>query len=856
LANAKVRGFEAFGPALAGDHARLDLAEVIGDVAQTGSGWTIRRLDVTSPVGTLTGRGTIPAASDSPTTLDGTIDLARLGALLPRTLRLRDGLTLDRGTAGLHAQLSTRDGTERLELSAKITDLAATDRGKPLVVRDPATLSAVVTRSRDNLTVESLVARAAGLDLNAQGDLDRGVTLTGTLDLTTLQAQLRDLIELGDLDVAGRGRLAADYRRAGETYQARFVIEFRGLTIAGLTETPIRREMVRLDGSAIGPRSAQGLPDDWQTARLSLKAGDLRADLTANQRSGAMAVRANASADLTSPTPGRAEVNASLIGQGRVWEIAELRAGIVPTDPQAAPATVAMAARGRVDLDKGDARLTPLPGSSGVALGLAPAGVAIQGLGRTDVPLNVDATLLGDLAAMDRLLAAWSGAVPSGWGGSWSSRVTVSRALSGPIAFDGRVEVANLATPTPQGHLAVAVKGGYHLDADRLDLAALDADSRFGRLLARGAVTAVSAEKRAHLSGTLEPRWDTIQTMLAESVEPRARLEASMRPFRLSGPLTGGTVTEILRGLDGEVGLDVAALEAFGMRVGPTPVVLRLGQGRAVFDPIQTRINDGPTVLLADLALDDPNALWLRLAEGSRIEKAAINDAVSSAVLAYVAPVLSQATQVSGRVSVAARRAALPVLGGGSTEIEGRIVFENVLFQPGPFATEVLTLAGQSVPRLELNQPVQLAVANGRVRQSGLAIPLARDLRVDLAGSVGFDQTVRMKATLPVTGRMLGRNEIAEQIVGGTKITVPIDGTLSRPSLDRRALQVALREAARSLVSRGIETGAGMLLDRLAPGSDRPRPGRAGAAAPNSTGRDALRILEGLGREVLDPRRP
>ena len=332
---------------------------------------------------------------------------------------------------------------------------------------------------------------------------------------------------------------------------------------------------------------------------------------------------------------------------------------------------------------------------------------------------------------------------------------------------------------------------------------------------------------------------------------PGAQVRGAVRPFQIRGPLSGDSASQILKGLEGELAVDVASARAFGMELGPAPVVLRLAGGTAVFDPIATTLNGGQVAIVADLLLDDPNALWLRLGRGTSIADAAINDAVSTDVLSYIAPVLSQASRVSGQVSLTVDDAAIPLVGDGSLRADGQLVFKDVVFQPGPLAGEIVALTGRAVPRMSLQQPLQLQIAESRVKQSGLSIPLADDLKANLEGSVGFDKTLAMRASVPITPEMIGGNQAVGRYVNGTNITLPIGGTISHPVIDRSGLRVALREAARSMVKRGVQAEAGRLLDRVVP----PGPG-AGANAPGDSLRnDALKALEGVGRDLIKPRR-
>src|SRR5262249_5729232 len=156
----------------------------------------------------------------------------------------------------------------------------------------------------------------------------------------------------------------------------------------------------------------------------------------------------------------------------------------------------------------------------------------------------------------------------------------------------------------------------------------------------------------ADLQGTLVPNWRTLNTLAASALEPGTRLQGgNPRAFRVKGPLSGGSAAEILKGLDAELGLDLAGAQSFGLRLGPAPLVVRGGGGRTIIDPIVTTLNNGRVDVRSEVVLDDPRGLALRLLPGSTLQNVEINDEVSQKLLAFIAPVLEQATQVHGSVS-------------------------------------------------------------------------------------------------------------------------------------------------------------------------------------------------------------
>jgi translocation and assembly module TamB len=325
-------------------------------------------------------------------------------------------------------------------------------------------------------------------------------------------------------------------------------------------------------------------------------------------------------------------------------------------------------------------------------------------------------------------------------------------------------------------------------------------------------------------------------------IEPKARFQGGPRPFHVKGPLAGSSLAAILKGLDAELGIDLASADAFGLKLGPVPVVIRCGGGNVTIDPIKSTLNNGTVDLKPIVDADEARGIALQLQPGSLIVGTELNDEVSRRVLSYIAPVLDEATQVTGKVSAKFDQADIPLYGTAPERrlsLTGQVVFLDVMCAPGPFATQVLSLVGQpGSPGLKLHQPVQLAILNGRVFQKGLELAVSRDAKLAIEGSVGFDETLDLRATVPIIAGLLGNTAGVDKLVDGRSVTVPIGGTVSQPRINRQALQVALKELTRGALERGLEKQASGLLDQIVPGA------RTGAGG-------APRDLKGLEGELL-----
>lgn len=871
LGDARLLDLDASGPALAGDTLALDRVAAAWDLTQSAEAWEVHKLDMKSAVAELHGAGTVGAKGESPSAqIDASVDLAALARQAPHALHLREGLTLQRGSAKVSASFNTRGDTQSADLNAKLSDLVARDAKTTFTLKEPATLAAKGSRSPDGFRVETLRLKAASADLNGSGDLAKGVTLSGRIDLAAMQAQFRELIDFGGVELAGQGRLAADYRKSDKGFVARAAADVRGLKVAGLTAQPVTRDSAKLDAVLGGPVDPSGLPSGWLGLRLNVKSERDSLAAAATQADGTVVMNATVSTPLT-VSAREGQVDGRVVGRwtaGKapgtgVFEFEDLRAALKPTDPALiGQGTVSLAVRGKVDLGTEDVSLLPQPAGPGTALQLGAEGLTLHGFSKIPTPQrSAKFAVEGDAAAIDRALVVWMGQTAQGLAGSVSAHGVLNPDAKGRLGFSLNVVSPDLSrtpagenTPQGEGPITLGARGSYQSEGGNLVFEELGLVTRYAGLTASGKLDDATGRRVADLQGNLIPNWQALTTMIAASVEPNLRLTGGPRPFRVKGPLSGDSLAAMLKGLDAELGLNLESADAFGMRLGAAPLVVRCGGGNITVDQIKTTLNNGRVELLPGLDVDPVRGIALRLFDGSVIENAEINDEVSRRVLRYVAPVLDKATHVNGKVTVNISQGDIPITGPPDHKLTltGQLVFQDVVFAPGPFAGELLALTGKpDSPGLKLHQPVQLSVANGRVMQKGLEIPVRKDAVVSLEGSVGFDQTLDLKAGIPLTKGMLGGVAAGaglDGLVDGRRVVVPIGGTVEHPKLNRQALQVALRELTRDVIKKGVSQQASGLLKDLVPGAE------AGAGADSNAPADPVKQLGDAALRRLIPR--
>jgi hypothetical protein len=198
---------------------------------------------------------------------------------------------------------------------------------------------------------------------------------------------------------------------------------------------------------------------------------------------------------------------------------------------------------------------------------------------------------------------------------------------------------------------------------------------------------------------------------------------------------------------------------------------------------------------------------------------------VAWGVLAYVAPVLADATRTSGRFSLALDGARLPVGDPASGSLSGTLAMHEVVVGPGPMVTNLFqSLPGNLPPppsiRVADESHVTFALDQRRMRHEGLefGVPLpgpGRRLDVQSSGSVGLDdQSLDVKLVLPIPADLRQDRPLLAALAGKT-ISVGVEGRLGEPKIvfDGSIRQVA-GDVARELFERarsGVQPGTGQV---------------------------------------------
>lgn len=818
---------EVSGAWLNGDVLRMDTMQGDWSIEMNECAVAVKRLFLKSPLATL--------QAETPARIVGRVELAAIAAQLPRALRLRKGVTLDQGTADILVKTDDQGAAcgMLVDLSARLSDIRAHDGARSIVLRDPATLRAGVRRLQGKLTVESLSAETPYLQGAGRGGLTGGVAFTGSLDLAKLQNQLRELVDFGNVAFAGQGKLKGGYNADKARFRADLNADFRGLTLAGFGPIAVAREAANASVIVEGP-AGSGIPLGWKSLASTWTAGALSARIQADSDGPSLAVEV-AGPVLLGDVPARAEGKIKTRGDARGFTIDPLVVTIRPTGKDDPRPPITLTSTGRYTRTDGVLTLARVGDEPNPVVAIDREGVWISGLGGPG-GFRLDGGFSGEISA----LAPWVSSAPEGLRGRWTARGSGRSAPEG-WELGARLDMTGLswgktdpggdATKEEAEPLVLAVRALLPNDGKAIELPELSLSSKFGTVEAAGRVDDPGGTPIADLKGRVSPHWETVTAWLGSHVEPGARVRGRPRSFHVHVPIG----KDWRRGLEGDVGVSISSADVYGMKLGATTIALRSKNGETTIDPIVTTLNGGSLRVCPSIRVGEGvSDVALVLGRGSSLRDSTINDEVSRRVLSYVAPMMNNATRVNGRVSAEVVQAVIPLRPGAgkSAVVKGEVVFQDVEFSPSGIFRDLLGRIGaEDVTLIRINKPVSLEIADRRVYQRGLVIPIGKLSQIEMDGWVGFDRDLNVVVGIPVLPTALAETPVIGGIAARSRLRIPVRGTLDRPEIDSEAFKAGMVDLKNSVLAEGIPAGIFELFKRFS----RPRAPNAAPTLPRTT---------------------
>ena len=277
-----------------------------------------------------------------------------------------------------------------------------------------------------------------------------------------------------------------------------------------------------------------------------------------------------------------------------------------------------------------------------------------------------------------------------------------------------------------------------------------------------------------------------------------------------------------VRNPDGNVAFNVAANigwesgEVAGVSFGPASIPVRLTETSVDIAPSRIPVGQG-NLNLAGQVHYRPGPLWMKVDRGIVAESIQLTPQMTNRWLKYLAPLAANSANITGTIGAEIDESLVVFDQPELSRVTGRLNIAGVQMTPSPMANQIIeglsqlkSLAqalspqpAQTSNRTLISMPVQrvdFSVNQGIVTHERLFFEIDR-AQVVTSGRVSMDGRLDMVAQVKLDERWLGSNL---QGLAGQPVTLPIDGTLSRPSLD----SAGVREVVKQLGTQAVQSTA------------------------------------------------
>ena len=407
------------------------------------------------------------------------------------------------------------------------------------------------------------------------------------------------------------------------------------------------------------------------------------------------------------------------------------------------------------------------------------------------------------------------------------------RVNSGSNAF--RTVSAATSMSTLWTEKSVDLRGGLKLsnDFDSILFQKMQLQANSIAANVNGTITELSGRMLADLNGAWNPRWEMINALLDVYTGRTVQLAGQgEQPLLVRGPLfptseqTAATNAYISPALQASTRIAWSQGSVLDIPINGSQVDVIVDQGVAAVQTGEIEFAGGKIQLSPqiDLRSDQPVLYLDRKRIMDNIE---LTPETAQTILKYINPLAADATAAEGKFSIDSQGVKVPLFDPMKMEANAIVTLHNVRVGAGPLAQQLIGQAKQlqTLIRpdkvndrnydtwLEMSeQTVPVNVKDGRVYHDGLKFS-HDDILVLTKGSVGLDQTVNMVAEIPISDDWLSGNKYLAGLKGQS-ISIPVTGTVSKPVLDRSAIQNFSRQIAQQAASGAINK---VVQDKLAP---------------------------------------
>ncbi len=271
--------------------------------------------------------------------------------------------------------------------------------------------------------------------------------------------------------------------------------------------------------------------------------------------------------------------------------------------------------------------------------------------------------------------------------------------------------------------------------------------------------------------------------------------------------------------------------EVAGIAFGPTSIPITANETTVSIEPAAIPVIQGRLQVAGDLNYS-PGPMQLIVRPGVVAEDLKLTPELTSRWMQYLAPMLANSARIEGTFGVELAQAIVNIDAPMTSQARGNLRVQGVNMDSGPVANQLIGsikqiqqlvrgLPAQDVQQKDKRlvtmpaQAIDFEFANGVITHQRMFMDIDR-ARVITSGQVHVDGRLKLVAQVPLDESWLGSDLKG---FAGQPITLPIDGTLSKPSLDAAAIRGLVgqlgTQAVQGAADKYLEKQLGRGLDKL-----------------------------------------
>jgi len=590
------------------DEVRLKNVSLQSDVQLTSDEMRAKELNIDCDVGRVSAKGYVKTTMNGKATplaalargkydIQASLDLARLAQMLPRTLSIRTETQVTGGVVRLDLVSQPSAEGHLWQASLKTEGLSATNRSKPIRLEKPIAIDLAARETGAGVTVDALECSSDFLQISGKGTADE-LTAELLFDLDQLKSQLGQLVDLGDMQIAGEGRAELRWQRDKTgVFRTTTTAELKRFELGPNAASVWREKDLKAELQATGRMPANAIERldsatlravaSGQRGKGDLLKVDLREPVTKLIGLDRLPLLIHCSGDVaawrTRLAPfvdlsgwdlgGTADAHANVTWTPAACEVHSLKGAIQQLHVWSSKwfidePIVQFEMAGRYDLAS---RRVELSGttieSSTASVRSERASIALSTAG--SLGLLGEVTFLADLEKLERWTRHPQRSAALVWAGQLNGRAdlalngdetsarleakvdNLAATTTAPAAAAGAPKPANplrsagiTAQPASrvslwtEKQLAVAFRGTYSRSTDAVRMENLQIGSEALKLQAAGQIDHLNGKADLSLRGRAEYNWDTLSKLVAPYFGNNVRIEGrDSRTFAIRGPI-------------------------------------------------------------------------------------------------------------------------------------------------------------------------------------------------------------------------------------------------------------------------------------------------------------------------------